>query len=118
MAVALECLNLILPVRAVAAVWPGGFAGFWLACGNQQRLQHDGRLLRVCAMEAAELEQAARFWQQRGLRRQAIAGAPAQMCRVDVAAGWIDPPCPWLQVDGARRLARLQRGPAVAPLLG
>ena len=69
-AVALACLNLIIPVRRIAAVWPGGFAAFWREHGDTPRLWHDGRLLRDGAMNRIDLELTMGFWQRRGLRRR------------------------------------------------
>lgn len=111
MAVALECLNLLIPVRRIAAVWPGGFAGFWREHGGTPRLWHDGRLLRDGAMNPIDLELAAGFWERRGLRRHATAAGPADIGLVDAGAGWLGAPCPWLELDLAAGRARLRRVP-------
>lgn len=106
MAVALECLNLLIPVRRIGALWPGGFAAFWRAHGGSPRLWHDGRLLRDGAMNLVDLELAVAGWQRLGLRR------PADICLVDSGSGWIDGPCPWLELDLAAGQARLRAGVA------
>ena len=108
MAVALECLNLIIPVQRVAAVWPGGFSAFWREHGATPRLWHDGRLLRDGAMNPIDLELAMGFWERRGLRRHAQAGYPADMCLVQAGSGHMHPACAWLEVDAHGTRARLR----------
>ena len=110
MAVALQCLNLIIPVRCIAARWPGGFAAFWRSHGQQPRLWHDGRLLRDGAMHLLELQRQLQWWQQHGLG--AVAGQQ-DLCIVDVQRGLISQPCDWLELDLPRELARLRRAAAL-----
>lgn len=109
MAIALECLNLVIPVRRIARVWPGGFAAFWQRHGWQARLWHDGRLLRDGAMHLQELQQVLAWWQQHGIGLAAGNHGDSDVCLVDVQRGVISADCRWLELDLSRAQARLRR---------
>ena len=109
MAISLECLNLIIPVARISAVWPGGFATFWQAQGRQPRLWHDGRLLRDGALHLEQLQQLLGWWQLRGIGLTAGDGDAQDLCVVDSQRGLISHPCAWLELDMAHARARLRR---------
>ncbi|WP_305806407.1 hypothetical protein [Stenotrophomonas sp. YIM B06876] len=109
MAVALECINLIIPVQRIAAVWPGGFNRFWREHGHLARLWHDGHLLRDGAMNPREVMAQLDWWQQQGLKvaDDAAGGEQApDVCLVDTVSGRVPVACAWLEVDWTHRLAR------------
>ncbi|MGV8961631.1 MAG: hypothetical protein ACOH1V_14810 [Stenotrophomonas sp.] len=109
MAVALECINLIIPVQRIAAVWPGGFNRFWREHGHLSRLWHDGYLLRDGAMNPREVMAQLDWWQQHGLKVASDVDGCEQatdVCLVDVSSGQLPQACAWLQVDWDHRLAR------------
>lgn len=109
MAIVLECLNLVIPVRCITRVWPGGFAAFWQRHGGQARLWHDGRLLRDGAMHLQELQQVLAWWQQHGIGLPPVVGGHSDVCLVDVQRGVISAECSWLELDLPRARARLRR---------
>ena len=111
MAVDLECINLIIPVRRVAAVWRGGFTAFWREHGGNGRLWHDGRLLRDGAMNPYDMLSLLDFWEQRGLvhLRGGERGREAvDLCVVDTLGGQLSGRCAWLDVDWENSRARLR----------
>jgi hypothetical protein len=119
-AVALEFLDLLIPIVRIQESYPGGWqqclADFDAAIGG--RVWYDDHLFRDGAMDPAEMKRRVEGWAVLGFevagRRAAGRGPGAKparywkdVCVVDWAHGGATLPCDWLQIDLAARTAHL-----------
>lgn len=114
MGIALESLNLIIPIRVIESKYPGG----WVQCREDHGLKaspshfgacwHDGELFRDGAMNAFDFEMLVDRWKALGLkatkRRQgkAVAGDYCLYSRFSASPVH---PCQWLQIDKEQGIA-------------
>jgi hypothetical protein len=117
-AVRLEFINLLIPIRNIDARYPGGFKKF---CEDNRRLLggrlwHDDYLLRDGAMNPKDMESLVGYWKGLGLTPFVeIEGKQhwQDMCVVEELAGGPTLPCSWIACDMNERCAFIkgtQRG--------
>lgn len=118
MSIAVDSLNVIIPVERLNQAWPGGFEAF--ICSHPENLDwHDGILARKGARDPAELERILRFYEGLGLKSCSTGGRKEcwqDICVLD-ASQTEQPPCPWLSYDPERHCAAL-KGREGSPILG
>jgi hypothetical protein len=119
MAVALEYLDLLIPIVRIHESYPGGWqqclADFEGAIGG--RVWYDEHLFRDGAMDPEEMKRRVEGWAvlgfevtgtRPGIGRRAKATLYwKDVCVVDSAHGGATLPCDWLQLDPATRTAHL-----------
>jgi hypothetical protein len=104
MAIRIEYINLIIPIKNIALCYPGGFELFRAHHQNKfgESFWHDAHLFRDGAMNAADVESLVLFWQQKGLvPYDETDGARKwrDMCIVESFCAEPAFPCEWLEVD-------------------
>jgi hypothetical protein len=118
MAVRLEFIDLIVPVRVIEDKYPGGLA----QCLRDyapllgRRVWHDGYLLRDGAFDPVGARERAEGWQALGLEPlQWVRGALRwqDICVIDTAVGGPTVPCDWILYDPVHRTASLKGAPPV-----
>jgi hypothetical protein len=116
MAVRLEFINLLIPIKNIDAHYPGGFKKF--REDNRSllggRLWHDDHLLRDGAMNPRDMESLVGYWKELGLVPLAqIDGKQhwQDMCVVEELAGGPTLPCSWIAIDMTERSACLKDAP-------
>ena len=104
MAIRLESINLIIPLKNINLCY---FGGFELFCQhNQSRFGetfwHDALLFRAGAVNTEEMKSLIMFWQQKGLvPYDDTAGIKKwkDMCVIESSKSEPTLPCEWLEVD-------------------
>ncbi|KPJ98524.1 MAG: hypothetical protein AMK71_11265 [Nitrospira bacterium SG8_35_4] len=104
MAIRLEYINLIIPIKNINLSYPGGFELFRAHHQNKfgEAFWHDAHLFRDGAMNAAEVESLVLFWQQKGLVPYDETDGVKKwrdMCIVESFCTEPTFPCEWLEVD-------------------
>ena len=100
--VACEMIDILIPIRHIERVYPGGFAGY---CEDYRgafggRLWHDGVLLRDGAMGAPGAKHVVEFWESFGLVgivERDGGRAWQDICVHDWMYGGATLPCDWLR---------------------
>jgi len=104
MAITLEPINLIIPLKNINYCYPGGFALF--SEHNRARFGdsfcHDALLFRAGAADIHEIENLVLYWHERGLVPYAETDGSRQwkdMCVV--LSSSVEPtlPCEWIEID-------------------
>jgi hypothetical protein len=116
MAVRLEFINLLIPIKNIDAHYPGGFKKF---CEDNRdllggRLWHDEHLLRDGAMNPKDMEALIGYWKELGLVPFAQVDDKQHwkdMCVIEELAGGATLPCAWITVDTADRIAYISNLP-------
>jgi hypothetical protein len=116
MAVRLEFINLLIPIKNIDAHYPGGFKKF---CEDNRsmlggRLWHDDHLLRDGTMNPKDMEALVGYWRELGLVPfTQIDGKQhwKDMCVVEELAGGATLPCSWIEVDMTERSAYSKEAP-------
>jgi hypothetical protein len=121
MAVRLERIDVLVPVRVIEDRYPGGLA----QCLSDhlhligRRMWHDGRLLRDGALDPAGARRLVEGWQAIGVEAlQWVGRRPRwkELCVVDTANGGATAPCAWLALDLGARIAWLRGGDPGEPV--
>lgn len=118
MAIALEFIDLLIPIVRIEETYPGG----WKQCREDyaaaigRRVWYDEHLFRDGAMDPAQMRTKVEGWavlgfEITGVRPGRARTPPARywkdVCVVDWAHGGPTLPCDWLQVDLKSRTAQL-----------
>jgi hypothetical protein len=116
MAVALEFINLIIPIARIDQVWPGGFAAY--KAGHERffglRLWHDEHLFRDGAMSPLDMQSLVGEWTRRGLVGKTEKNSVLvwqDLCVVDQLSACPTLPCDWLEGSRADRCVWLKGQP-------
>ncbi len=104
MAIELEFINLVIPLKNINKCYPGGFTAF---CQQYQhmfggKLWHDEYLFRDGAMNSSDVQHLVEFWQDKGLIPfEIIDGKKVwkDMCIVEAFFGGPTLPCDWIEYD-------------------
>jgi len=104
MAIQLENINLIIPIKQINLCYPGGFELFRTHHQNKfgENFWHDMHLFRDGAMVAEELETLILFWQQKGLVPYVEQNGMKRwkdMCVIESSNSEPTLPCAWITVD-------------------
>ncbi len=104
MAIKLEGINLIIPMKNINLSYPGGFDLFREHHQKKfgETFLHDLLLFRDGTMNHEEMESLIVYWQQKGLVPYAeIAGVKKwkDMCVIESTHAEPTFPCDWLEVD-------------------
>lgn len=106
MAIALEFLNLIIPIHLIAEKYSGG----WAQCLADhddllgQTVWHDDHLLRDGAMNSSDMQSLVNSWKSKGFTPQTRIGGKLHwldMCVVAELAERPTLPCKWLDFTAA-----------------
>lgn len=121
MAVQLEFLNLIVPIRTIRNRYPKGFEGCLHdhAKSIGRTAWYDEHLLRTGAMDPEVMDKLVENWVGHGFTATELNGGKtvwADFCVVD-AFGRSLHGCEWIMVDGVKRIAWL-RGAEVGIVVG
>lgn len=110
MAIALEFIDLVIPVALIGEKYPGG----WVACLSDherwigRRVWFDEHLFRDGATTAEDMQLRLEGWAVLGFNpRREVRGVSQwdDLCVVDIARGGPAPLCDWLRVNPATRTA-------------
>jgi hypothetical protein len=118
MSIAVDALNVIVPVERLDRAWPGGLNA--LLKSHPEALDwHDGTVARNGARDPGEVEAILRFYEGLGLTARSGDGrqeAWQDLCVLD-ASRTDQPACPWLSYDPERHCVSL-KGREGSPILG
>jgi hypothetical protein len=112
-AIALEFIDVVVPIARIRALYPGG----WQQCTRDyaallgRRVWHDQHLFRDGAMSPSEAQRLVEGWavlgfEPIGTRHEAPYWK--DLCVVDWQQGGVTAPCDWLSVNLASRTAHLK----------
>jgi hypothetical protein len=104
MAIQLEFLNLIIPIKQINLCYPGGFELFREHHKDKfgQNLWHDMHLFRDGAMTSMEVESLVSYWQHKGLVPYVEQNGKKKwkdMFVIDATKAEPAFPCDWIEVD-------------------
>lgn len=116
MAIKLELINLIIPMKNINYCYPGGFDLF---CEHNkskfaETFCHDALLFRVGAADFLDIESHVIYWQQRGLvPYMEIDGIKhwKDMCVVESSHAEPTLPCDWIEIDKNNNCASMKGKP-------
>jgi len=116
MAVRLEYINLIIPIKNINLCYPGGFDLFREHHQNRfgETFWHDAHLFRDGAVNPAAIDSLLLFWQQKGLvPYEETDGAKKwrDMCVIESSRAEPTLPCEWIEVDQETNSVFLKRRP-------
>ncbi len=112
MAIALEYLDLVVPIARIRESYPGG----WEQCRRDyaarlgQRVWHDQHLLRDGAMSLEEVQVLVEGWSVLGFQVTGTRNGGEywkDVCVLDWRKGGATLPCDWLRFDRTSRTAHL-----------
>ena len=116
MAVRLELINLIIPIKNINFSYPGGFDLF-----REHNIStfagtfcHDALLFRVGAEDPRDIESHVLYWQQRGLVPYMEKDGITQwkdMCVVESSRAEPTLPCDWIEIDQDNNCAFIRGRP-------
>lgn len=109
MTIALECINLIIPIALIEKKHPGGWQAFLTENPGLPLDYYDQHLLRLGAMDSLGILFLIEDWKKKGFKPyKTVDGIKhwKDMCVVDTFSG-PTLPCTWLQFDAVRRTASL-----------
>lgn len=107
MAVALECINLIIPIALIEKKHPGGWQAYLDEHPGLPSEWYDQHLLRLGAMNSLDIQLLVDAWKEKGFKPfKTINGIKhwQDMCVVDTFSG-PTLPCAWLEFDADQRTA-------------
>ncbi len=104
MAIRLELINLIIPLKNINLSYSGGFELFREHYQSKfgEAFWHDALLFRAGAVNHAEMEALVLFWQQKGLVPYDETDGKKKwkdMCVIESSHAEPTFPCDWLEVD-------------------
>ena len=118
MAIRLEDLNLIVPIKNINLCYLGGFEMFLEHYKDRfgEDFWHDMHLFRAGAMNADEIESLIAFWQQKGLVPYNENGQNGNrkwkdMCVIQSSCAEPTLPCDWIEVDQEKNCVFLKKRP-------
>jgi hypothetical protein len=109
MTIALECINLIIPIALIEKKHPGGWQAFLTENPGLPSDYYDQHLLRLGAMDSLGILFLIEDWKKKGFKPyKTVDGIKhwKDMCVVDTFSG-PTLPCTWLQFDADRGTASL-----------
>lgn len=116
MAIALEFINVVVPIARIREVYPGG----WEQCVQDyaqrigQRAWYDQYLFRDGALHPGDARQLVEGWRILGFEvTQTHRGRVnwKDVCVIDSRHGGPTAPCPWLALENSGRVAYLAQTP-------
>ena len=105
MAIQLEFINLIVPIKTIKKKYPGG----WEQCLSDHknliggRVWYDDNLFRDGAMSPVDMRHLVHKWVRRGFHAWDDGDNPGKwvdVCVVEAMFGGTTLPCDWIEVDG------------------
>jgi hypothetical protein len=116
MAIRLEYINLIIPLKNINLCYPGGFELFRAHHQNKfgETFWHDAHLFRDGAISAADVDSLVLFWQHKGLVPYDETGRQKiwrDMCVIESSRAGPTLPCEWIEVDQENNAVYLKRRP-------
>ena len=104
MAIRLELINLIIPLKNINYSYSGGFELFLQHYQSRfgDTFWHDALLFRAGAVNSAEVKSLVLFWQQKGLVPYYETNGKRKwkdMCVIESSQAEPTLPCEWLEVD-------------------
>jgi len=104
MAIKLEFLNLIIPIKQINLCYPGGFELFLQHYQNKfgEKFWHDLHLFRDGTIDSVEMETKVLFWQQKGLVPYVEQNGKKKwkdMCVIESYSAGPTFQCDWIEVD-------------------
>jgi len=98
MAVELECLNFIVPVKTIRKKYPGGWEG---CMSDHVGAWYDEYLFRIGAMDPMGIDSLVKHWKSLGFRTHRGGKSPKwlDVCVVDTCSGQPTLPCDWIEVE-------------------
>ena len=115
MSIALEYLNLIIPISVIDRKYPGGWArcredlGLEQLASSSGSYWHDGDLFRAGAMNPLDFKMLVMNWKDLGLKeskRHQGKRVAADFCLYATFSDGPEVPCPWIELDQATCTAR------------
>ncbi len=105
MAVQLECINLVIPIKVIEKKYPGGWQQCQRDLGTDEigATWHDEHLVRQGAMNPMEIGSMISWWEAKGLKsavgvtRAAKTAHWVDMCVIDFSGPTM--PCDWVEVS-------------------
>jgi len=116
MAIQLEHINLIIPIKQINLCYPGGFELFRTHHEDKfgDNFWHDMHLFRDGSMSSDEVEGLISFWQQKGLVPYVERNGKRKwkdMCMIESFSAEPTFPCDWLEVDKDDNCVFLKKRP-------
>jgi len=116
MAIILEHINLIIPIKNIDLCYPGGFDLFRRHHQDKfgETFWHDAHLFRDGVVIHSDMETLLLFWQHKGLVPYAEAGGIRKwrdMCVIESSGTGPTHPCDWIEVDTETHSAFLKHRP-------
>jgi hypothetical protein len=108
MAVKIEFISVIVPVRAIEDRFRGGMSGFRDACGEPPT---DGELVRMGAVNPVDVLAIVHILERGGMKRTCLRNGREHwldFCVVDRCSG-PTLPCEWIEVDLQQGTAELKK---------
>jgi len=104
MAIQLEHINLIIPIKQINLCYPGGFELFRTHHEDKfgDNFWHDMHLFRDGVMTSVEMESLISFWQHKGLVPYIEQNGKRKwkdMCVIESSNTEPTSPCDWIEVD-------------------
>jgi len=104
MAIRLEHINLIIPLKQINLCYPGGFELFHEHYKDKfgENFWHDMHLFRDGTMNIEEVESLISFWRQKGLVPYIEPNGKRKwkdMCVIESSKSEPTLPCDWIEVD-------------------
>lgn len=109
MAVALECINLIIPIALIQKKHPGGWQAYLAENPDLPSEWYDQHLLRLGAMNSLSIQLLVDDWKEKGFKPYKTINGIKHWQDMCVVNTFSDPtfPCAWLEFDVDRRTASL-----------
>ena len=115
MAVSLEFINLVVPIRTIREKYPGG----WEQCVRDHssliggRVWYDEHLFRDGAMNAMDMDGTVAGWAAKGFETMQVVDGRSTWCDVCVVEvpGGSTVSCSWLEVDETKEIAWFKGAP-------
>lgn len=103
MPVNIDIMALVIPIRNINKVYPGGFEQYRIDHSTENRLlfDHDDQLVRIGAMDSQVIEAEIRFWEKLGLQQFEMHGKNIKAKDFYFVSNWAKTKneCPWLTID-------------------
>jgi hypothetical protein len=115
-AILLENINLIIPIKNIGLCYPGGFDLFREHYQGMfgERFWHDAHLFRDGAVNPEDMESLILSWQQKGLVPYDEKDGNKKwrdMCVIESSHAESTLPCDWIEVDQENNCVYLKRRP-------
>ncbi len=116
MTIALEMLNLIVPIHLIEKNYPGGWEQCRLDYKHSPGAWHDEHLFRLGAMNGMDMMLMLEHWKDMGFKAHFGYGKPTrwrELCIVDIRGPTL--PCDWITVDQEAGTASFKTAASARP---